>query len=148
VPFQSDAKVVENITRIQVGEGIWKTATGGPTDFKIVAADPVMNRRIVEAEDLVVGIRDPNNPNLQKPRPGIPLEIPDEYADSHGRMIHIAKSYYEEVQDHRQSRPARVRHEQPEALRYAGDAYLQDLGWPTARDRGDRNQRSSKQTAA
>jgi hypothetical protein len=120
VPFASDAKVVENITRIKVGEGIWKTATAGPTDFKIVAADPVLqevgglvvmqndgkmvqfgfrlkvvNRRIVEAEDLVVGIRDPNNPNLQKPRPAIPLEIPDEYADSHGRMIHIAKSYYD-----------------------------------------------------
>ena len=120
VPFASDAKAVENITRIEVGEGIWKTATAGPTDFKIVAADPVLqevgglvvmqndgkmvqfgfrlkivNRRIVEAEDLVVGMRDPNNPNLQKPRPAIPLEIPDEYADSHGRMIHIAKSYYD-----------------------------------------------------
>ncbi len=40
-------------------------------------------------------MRDANNPNLQKPRPAIALEIPDEYADSHGRMIHIAKSYYD-----------------------------------------------------
>ena len=120
VPFASDAKLVENITRIRIGDGIWKTASGGPTDFKIVAADPVlqevggmvvmqndgkmvqfgfrlkvMNRKIVEAEELVVGMRDPNNPNLQKPRPAFPLEIPDEYADSHGRMIHIAKSYYD-----------------------------------------------------
>ncbi len=31
VPFASDAKLVENVTRIKVGEGIWKTASGGPT---------------------------------------------------------------------------------------------------------------------
>ena len=120
VPFANDAKVVENVTHIKVGEGIWKTATSGPTDFRIVAADPVLqevgalvvmqndgklvqfgfrlkvaNRKIVEAEHLVVAIRNPDNPNLQKPRPAIALEIPDEYADSHGRMIHIAKSYYD-----------------------------------------------------
>lgn len=120
VPFAPDAKLVENVTRIKVGEGIWKTASGAPTEFRIVAADPLLqevgglvvmqndgkviqfgfrlklqNRRIVEAEHLVVGLRDPNNPNLQKARPAFPLEIPDEYADSHGRMIHIAKSYYD-----------------------------------------------------
>jgi hypothetical protein len=120
VPLARDVKVVENVTRIKPGEGLWKTASSPPTQFKIVAADPVtqevgglvvmqndgkasqvgfrlkvVNGKIVEAEHLVVAIRDPNNPNLQKPRPAIPLEIPDEYADSHGRMIHIAKSYYD-----------------------------------------------------
>src|SRR5580692_6089626 len=120
LPFASDARVVENVTRIKVGEGLWKTAGSAPTEFKIVAADPVtqevgalvvmqndgkasqvgfrlklVNGRIVEAEHLVVAIRDPSNPLLQKPRPAFPLEIPDEYADSHGRMIHIAKSYYD-----------------------------------------------------
>ena len=120
VPLASDAKVVENVARIKAGEGLWKTATSAPTDFKIVVADPVLqevgglvvlqndgkasqfgfrlkvvNRKIVEAEHLVVAMRDPNSPTLQKPRPAIPLEIPDEYADSHGRMIHIAKSYYD-----------------------------------------------------
>jgi hypothetical protein len=120
LPFASDAKVVENVTRIKLGDGLWKTAQSPPTEFKIVAADPVtqqvgalvvmqvdgkaaqvgfrlklVNGRIVEAEHLYVAIRDPNNPNLQKPRPAIPLEIPDEWADSHGRMIHMAKSYYD-----------------------------------------------------
>jgi hypothetical protein len=120
VPIAGDAKVVENVTRIKVGEGLWKTATSGPTEFKIVAADPILqevggivvmqsdgkptqvgfrlkvvNRKIVEAEHLLAAPRDPNNPNLQKPRPAFQLEIPDEYADSHGRMIHIAKSYYD-----------------------------------------------------
>ena len=120
VPLAADVKVVENVTRIKAGEGLWKTAASAPTEFKIIVADPVLqevgglvvmqndgkatqvgfrlkvvNRKIVEAEHLVVAMRDPNSPTLQKPRPAIPLDIPDEYADSHGRMIHIAKSYYD-----------------------------------------------------
>jgi hypothetical protein len=120
VPLASDVKVVENVTRIKPGEGLWKTASSAPTEFKIVVPDPVLqevgglvvmqtdgkpaqvgfrlkvvNGKIVEAEHLVVAMRNANNPGLQKPRPAIPLEIPDEYADSHGRLIHIAKSYYD-----------------------------------------------------
>lgn len=120
LPLAGDAKVVENVARIKPGEGLWKTAGSAPTDFKIVAADPVTqevgalvvmqndgkasqvgirlklaNGKIVEAEHLVVAMRDPNSPTLQKPRPAIPMPIPDEWADSHGRMIHIAKSYYD-----------------------------------------------------
>jgi hypothetical protein len=120
VPLAGDVKVVENVTRIKPGEGLWKTATSGPTEFKIVVPDPalqevgglvvmqtdgkpaqvgfrlkVVNGKIVEAEHLVVAMRDANNPNLQKPRPAFPMEIPDEYADSHGRLIYIAKSYYD-----------------------------------------------------
>jgi hypothetical protein len=120
VPLASDVKVVENVKRIKPGDGLWKTATSGPTLFRIVAADPVsqqvggivvmgsdgkpvqfgfrlkiVNGRITEAEHLVVGMRDANNPNLQTVRPGIPLEVPFEYADSRGRLVHIAKSYYD-----------------------------------------------------
>jgi hypothetical protein len=120
VPLAADVKIVENVTRKKPGEGLWQTAGSAPTDFKIVAADPVLqevgalvvmqndgkasqvgirlkvvNGKIVEAEHLIVAMRDPNSPTLQKPRPAIPLEIPDEYADSHGRMIHIARSYYD-----------------------------------------------------
>jgi len=120
VPLAADVKVDENVTHIKPGEGLWKSAGSAPTDFKIVAADPllqevgalvvmqndgrasqigirlkVVNGKIVEAEHLIVAMRDPNSPTLQKPRAAIPLTIPDEYADSHGRMIHIAKSYYD-----------------------------------------------------
>lgn len=120
VPLASDVKVVENITRIRPGEGIWKTASGGPTDFKIVVPDPVSQQvggivvmqsdnapvqfgfrlkvesgRITEAEHLVVPMRDPSNPLLQSVRPAIPMEVPYEYADSRGRLIWIAKSYYD-----------------------------------------------------
>jgi hypothetical protein len=120
VPLAGDVKVVENVTRIKPGEGLWKTATSAPTEFKIVVPDPVLqevgglvvmqndgkpaqvgfrlkvvNGKIVEAEHMIVAMRDGSNPSLQKPRPAIMLEIPDEYADSHGRLIHIAKSYYD-----------------------------------------------------
>jgi hypothetical protein len=44
---------------------------------------------------MVLAVRDANNPFLQKPRPAIAMEIPYEYADSHGRLIHISKSYYD-----------------------------------------------------
>jgi hypothetical protein len=35
VPIASNAKLVENITPIPVGTGLWETATGGPAGFKI-----------------------------------------------------------------------------------------------------------------
>lgn len=120
VPLADDVKVVENVKRIKPGEGLWKTATAVPTDFKIVVPDPVLqevgglvvmqndgkpaqvgfrlkvvNGKIAEAEHMIVAMRDGNNPLLQKPRPTLSLEIPYEYADSHGRLIYIAKAYYD-----------------------------------------------------
>jgi hypothetical protein len=120
VPLAVDVKMVENVKRIKPGEGLWKTATAAPTDFKIVVPDPVLqevgglvvmqndgkpaqvgfrlkvvNGKIVEAEHMVVAIQGPVNPMLQKPRPAILLPVPDEWADSHGRLIYIAKSYYD-----------------------------------------------------
>ena len=113
VPLASDVKVVENVTRVKPGEGLWKTASGAPTEFRIVIPDPVaqqvggivvmqsdgkpvqfgfrlkvVNGEIAEAEHLVVGMRDASNPNLQTVRPAMPIEVPDEYADSRGRLIH------------------------------------------------------------
>src|SRR5512136_399396 len=41
VPLAGDVKVVENVKRIKPGEGLWKTATALPSDYKIMAADPI-----------------------------------------------------------------------------------------------------------
>ena len=41
VPIASDVKLVENLNSIPIGKGLWETATGGPTEFKIYVADPV-----------------------------------------------------------------------------------------------------------
>jgi hypothetical protein len=120
VPLADNVKMVEQVKRIQPGEGIWKTATAVPTNFKIVVPDTVsqevggivilgiggkpaqlgfrlkvVDGKITEAEHLIVEISNPDNPLLQSVRPAIPMEIPYEYRDSRGRLIWIAKSYYD-----------------------------------------------------
>ena len=120
VPLANNVKIVEQVKRIQPGEGLWKTATSVPTNFKIVIPDPVSqevggivimgiggkpaqlgfrlkveNETITEAEHMIVEISNPDNPMLQSVRPAIPMEIPYEYRDSRGRLIWIAKSYYD-----------------------------------------------------
>jgi len=41
VPLASDVKLVENTELTSIGKGLWETATGGPTEFKIFVADPI-----------------------------------------------------------------------------------------------------------
>ena len=120
VPLAPDAKTVENAKRIKAGEGLWKTTTAGPTEFKIVVPDAysqevggmfmiqsenkpaqvglrlkVVNGKITEAEHMIALPREQMLANLQKVRPAILMDVPYEYADSRGRLVHIAKSYYD-----------------------------------------------------
>jgi hypothetical protein len=44
VPFDKDIKFTENTANIPVGDGLWVTASGGPTEFQVYAADPVMQQ--------------------------------------------------------------------------------------------------------
>ena len=92
----SDVKTVENAKRIKAGEGLWKTTSAGPTEFKIVVPDTmsqqvggmamiqsdgkpaqvgfrlkVVNGKIVEAEHMIAVPREQSLANLHKPRPGI-----------------------------------------------------------------------------
>ena len=41
VPFADEVKFVESTANIPVGKGLWITASAGPSDFQIYAADPV-----------------------------------------------------------------------------------------------------------
>lgn len=120
VPLAANVRMVENARRIHPGEGLWKTATGGPSGFKIVVPDPtsqevggmvmmqsdgkpaqvgfrlkLVNGKIVEAEQMIAVPREASLANLQKLRPAILMDVPYEYRDSRGRLIHIAKSYYD-----------------------------------------------------
>ena len=120
VPLAADIRIVENAQRIKPGEGLWKTATAGPDDFKIVVPDAysqevggmvmmqsdgkpsqvgfrlkLVNGKITEAEHMIAVPRESSLANLKKPRPAILMDIPYEYRDSRGRLIHIAKSYYD-----------------------------------------------------
>src|SRR5262245_56521715 len=121
-PLAADIKFVENVKRLKPGEGLWKTTTSGPTEFKVIVPDAAAQQvggivmlgsdgkpmqvgfrlklvggRIVEAEHLLAAPRETSMANLTKLRPAILLEVPYEYADSRGRMIHIAKSYYDSL---------------------------------------------------
>ena len=120
VPLAADVRIVENAQRIKPGEGLWKSATAGPGEFKIVVPDAysqevggmvvmqsdgkpaqlgfrlkLVNGKIAEAEHMIAVPREQVLANLQKPRAGIPMEVPYEYRDSRGRLVHIAKSYYD-----------------------------------------------------
>jgi hypothetical protein len=122
VPFDKDVKFTENTANIPVGDGFWVTASGGPTEFQIFAADPVMQQvaclvvmkennnkdvlfgarlalrrgKISEAEHHVV--RDDIAyalPNLQKPRPGLVEDISPADRTPRGQMLDIGLSYYD-----------------------------------------------------
>lgn len=120
VPLAADVRMVENVKRIQPGEGLWKTATAGPSGFKIIVPDPysqevggmvmmqsdgkpaqvgfrlkLVDGKITEAEHMIDMPRETALANLQKPRPAILMDVPYEYRDSRGRLVHIAKSYYD-----------------------------------------------------
>ena len=120
VPLAGDVKIVENAKRIQPGEGLWKSTTAGPTEFKILVPDTdsqevggmvmlqsegkpaqfgfrlkLVNGKITEAEHMIAVPREASLANLQKVRPAINMDVPYEYRDARGRLIHIAKSYYD-----------------------------------------------------
>lgn len=119
-PLASDIRFVENVTRMKPGEGLWKTASAVPTTFKIYIPDAIAQQvgfigvmqaegksvqlglrlkveggKITEAEHIVVPVRDPNNPRLQAPRVPLVSTVPDGYRDSRNRLLHIAASYYD-----------------------------------------------------
>jgi hypothetical protein len=122
VPFDKDVKYTENTANIPVGDGLWVTASGGPTEFQVYAADPVMQQvaglfmmkenghqnvlfgvrlalrrgKISEAEHHVVR----ENlayamPNLQKPRPGLVEDISPADRTPRDQMLDIGLSYYD-----------------------------------------------------
>src|SRR6185295_4430355 len=55
----------------------------------------VVNGKITEAEHMIAVPREQFLANLQKVRPAILMDVPYEFADSRGRLLHIAKSYYD-----------------------------------------------------
>ena len=121
VPFAADVKFTENTAHIPVGEGLWVTATEGPSDFQIYAADPVaqqvaclvmmketnkpvllgarlklVNGKITEAEHLAV--RDELNAgqlaNLEKVRPALLEDLPPEDRTPRDQMLAAGEAYY------------------------------------------------------
>ncbi len=123
VPLASDVKLVENTEVTQIGKGLWETATGGPTEFKIYVADSVAGQigfigvihennkptilgarlkvvdgKITEIDHLVIHSGDePLNPNMSKVRPSLLQPLKPSERVSRDQMLKIANSYYEAI---------------------------------------------------
>jgi hypothetical protein len=124
LPFAGNARFTENtanaIEVLPIGKGLWETASAGPTDFQIYAADPVEHSaaclvlmkennkdiylgarikltedgKIAEAEHIVV--RDQRIlPTLKKPRPGFLQDVPQAERMKHWDLVGIGLSYYD-----------------------------------------------------
>jgi hypothetical protein len=123
VPIASDVKLVENLNAIPVGKGLWETATGGPTEFKIYVADPVAgqigfmgvmqdkgkpvllgarlkraNGKITEIDHMVSPLNDPLPAGLVKPRAGLVTKITASERVSREQMRKVANGYYEAIE--------------------------------------------------
>ena len=120
VDFARDVKFVENTVPMKPGEGLWKTASQGPTTFKIYVPDPIAeqvgfigmlkegdkpiqlglrlklkNGKIIEAEHLIARDLMPNSlKNLDTPRPGFSQLVPPGERTPRDQMLKIAESYY------------------------------------------------------
>ena len=120
VPLATDLKFVENVTAKKPGEGLWKTASEGPTTFAVYVPDPVAGQvgfigmmkadgkpielalrlkvrhgEIVEAEHLIAAPRDNVLANLRTPRPGLLVVVPKDERSSHAQLLKIGATYYE-----------------------------------------------------
>jgi hypothetical protein len=122
VPFDKDVKFTENTANIPVGDGLWVTATGGPSEFQIYAADAVMQQvaclvmmKENNNQDILLGVRlalrrgkiseaehhavrenlSYAMPNLQKPRPGLVEDIAPADRTPRDQMLDIGLAYYD-----------------------------------------------------
>jgi hypothetical protein len=121
VPIAPNVKFVENTVPTKPGEGLWKSASGVPTTFKIYVPDPVSeevgllgimnendkpvelalrlkvrNGQIVEAEHLIArNLNAPSLANLQTPRPGLLATVSPAERLPREQMLKIGSSYYD-----------------------------------------------------
>jgi hypothetical protein len=123
VPLASDVKLVENAGVTPIGKGLWETATGGPTEFRVYVADPVAGQigfigvieenkgptilgarlkvvdgKVTEIDHLVIHSGDrPLHPNMAKPRPGLLQPLKASERVPREQMLKVANSYYDAI---------------------------------------------------
>ena len=123
IPLADDVKLVENIEPTPIGEGLWKTATSGPTDFKIYVADPAAesigfmgviendgepvllgarlkleNGEITEIDHMFQPIDGDLPEGLIKPRPGLLEKLEESEKVSRDEMLEAALGYYAAIE--------------------------------------------------
>ena len=124
LPLARDVRFTEQAARIPIGDGLFVSATEGPTSFKIVAADPtsgqvgaivmmkqwgkpiemtvrlkVVGGRITEAEQIYApDLRPTSMANLQRPRPALLEDVPAAERTPRARMLAAAFSYFDAIE--------------------------------------------------
>lgn len=126
-PLADNIDFVENVTRMKPGEGLWASAAGNATGFRIYVPDPVegtigimtvMDRqtengpvqaqlamrlkiehgKITEAEHLVADVpAEADLARLESPRRNLTAIVPDSERMSRVELAEIAASYYESL---------------------------------------------------
>jgi hypothetical protein len=128
VPLAEDLAFVENVMRLQPGQGLWASATSGPTAFAIYVPDEVQQQagfmgvleregengnepvlvavrlkledgEIAEAEHIVAGINANNLARLTIPRLGLLTPVPSGMRQNHDQLVAIGLSYYDALDD-------------------------------------------------
>jgi hypothetical protein len=151
VRWATGALVMENLARVQPGEGAWDAITGdGDDTYVIHVPDPVTQQvgflrmmqegespvlvgvrlkldasgAVSEAEHLIARNLSPAQiANLQAPRPALLTPVTQDYADSRGRLLFLGRSYYNAL-DNGNSRQSNM----------ADDCERRENGFQTARN--------------
>jgi hypothetical protein len=124
VPLASNFKITEQAVRIPAGDGLWVSATSGPTAFNIQLADPVSGQAgffgvihewdkpvllatrlkvvsgmVIEIENVIArDLREASLANLKTPRPGLLADLPANEKTPRAEMIRIANSYFDSIE--------------------------------------------------
>ncbi len=145
-PLSDEITFVENLKRLKPGEGLWKTATSGPTAFKIYVPDvnqqeagwlglmqqdgkPVLvavrlkleDGKILQAEHIVASPGPGGLANLTRLRPGLTTDVPEAQRKSHDELAKIGLSYYDALDDNDGSK-----------MPFAADCQRRENGMTTA----------------
>lgn len=126
-PMAQEVRFTEDTLLLEIGEGLWQTASAVPASFAIYVPDPVSRMlgfigmmeedgatiqfgmrlainddgEIVEAEHQVVrNVRETSLPNLRTPRPGLlpGASIPESERLPRELMLVIAQTYYDAIE--------------------------------------------------
>lgn len=123
-PLADGVRFTENTEVLEIGAGLWETATAGPTEFKIYVPDPVARQvgfmgvmvedtspvllalrlkveddEITEAEHLIARNLGPNNlANLATPRSDLLETVPRSDRLPREVMLVIGGSYYDSIE--------------------------------------------------
>lgn len=124
LPLASNVKITEQAAQIPAGDGLWVSATSGPTAFNIRLADPVSGQAgffgvihewdkpvllatrlkvvsgmIAEIENVIArDLREASLENLKTPRPALLADLPANEETPRAEMIRIANSYFDSIE--------------------------------------------------